>query len=76
MQLWFPLGQGYASCVALARRIRFIAVAPLVSTGLVPCYATLGMSTLRHHREHGHGNSPPPARDRIVSMRCGGEPLP
>jgi hypothetical protein len=34
MELWFP-GQGYAGCVALAFRIRFIAVAPLVSAGLI-----------------------------------------
>ena len=34
MELWFP-GQDYADCVALALRIRFMAVAPLVSAGLI-----------------------------------------
>ena len=34
MELWFP-GQGYADCAALALRIRFMAVAPLVSAGLI-----------------------------------------
>jgi len=35
MELWFPVGQGYADGVALALRIRFMAVAPLVSEGLI-----------------------------------------
>ena len=48
---------------------------PSVSTGLILC-VTPGTSTLRHYREHGHGNPLPPARDRIMSIRRGGEPLP
>jgi hypothetical protein len=35
MESWFPVGQGYADCVALALRIRFMAVAPLVSAGRI-----------------------------------------
>jgi hypothetical protein len=35
MELWFPAGRGYADGVALALRIRFMAVAPLVSAGLI-----------------------------------------
>ena len=34
-ELWFPAGRGYADGVALALRIRFMAVAPLVSAGLI-----------------------------------------
>jgi hypothetical protein len=34
MELWFP-GQGQADCAAFALRIRFMAVAPLVSAGLI-----------------------------------------
>ncbi len=35
MELGFPAGQGYVDCVALALRIRFMAVAPLMSAGRI-----------------------------------------
>ena len=34
---WFPVGFGYAGCVTLALRIRFMAVASLLSAGLISC---------------------------------------